>query len=86
MPEKRRPSGGTQLSLYRSAIDRHILEDIGGGGRWHRQDTMGTMNLPAACMDGRGNHLFRGQPLHQQAHRCNIRNGIHSSYFVEVDF
>lgn len=86
MLEKRRPRGCTQLSFYRSSIDRHILENIGGGGSGHRQDTMGTMNLSAAHMDGRGNYLVWVKPLHQQAHRCDIRNSIHRSYFVEVDF
>ena len=61
------------------------MQDIGGGGRRHRQNAVGTAHLTAAQMHRTGNNLFRCQHVQQQADGGHIRHCVQRAHLVEVN-
>lgn len=46
---------------------------------------MRAAHLPASNVDRRDDDLIRRQPIHQQAHRRHVGDGVHRADLVEVD-
>ena len=85
MPEQGRAGGGAQFPADGAAVDGHATEDVGRGRSGHRQDAVGTADLPAAHVDGGAEHLPHPQPMHQQADAHHVGHRVHGPHLVEVD-
>ena len=85
MLQQRSPGGGTQLPGNFSAVNGDVPQQLRRSRSRNRQHPMGAPDASAAHMDRRDNHLVRFQLVHQQANRCNIRQGIQGAHFVKVD-
>ena len=61
------------------------MKDMGRGRSGDRKDAVGAADLAAADTDRRDDDLLRRKPLHQQADRSNVRNGVHRADLMEMD-
>ena len=81
----RSPKRVTKCRRSAAPVDGNVFQQQRRGRGRHRENAVGAADLPRPHMDRGGQHLFRGQTLHQQADRRHVRHGVHGPHLVEMN-
>ena len=84
-PQKRGPGRRTQLAANASAVDGNALEQKRGRRSGNGKNAVRAAHLAAADVDRGGQHPFRSQQLHQQAHARYVGQRVERADLMEVD-
>src|SRR5208283_3293199 len=81
-----RPSGRDKFFLYASGIGGLAEEQARGGWRGYRKNAMRHFRGAAADIQGGADEALNAEKGETDAGADDVHDGIHGSYFVEMDF
>ena len=83
---KQRSTGRrTELSFFRSRLNRQAAQKTGGGRSRNRQQTVSTANIATADTDFRGDNALRRKFLHQQTDHQYVGDSVHLPQLMKMD-